>query len=56
MWPRTFAQQIVKLPDRTQRNAALREVPQHLQAIVKRHCLNTWNHPSRRPAREPKTA
>ncbi|QXI30492.1 MULTISPECIES: hypothetical protein [Pseudomonas] len=47
-WPREYARQIVALPTREQRNAALLDVPEHLRELTKRHCLNYWNHPKRK--------
>ena len=48
-WPREYARQIVAMPTREERNAALLEVPEHLRELTKRHCLNAWNHPARHP-------
>ncbi|NNB33739.1 hypothetical protein [Pseudomonas fragi] len=40
------------MPTREERNAALLEVPEHLRELTKRHCLNAWNHPTRRPTKK----
>lgn len=47
MRPRQYARQILELRTREERNAALLEVPAHLQDLVRKHCEITWNHPSR---------
>ncbi|PNQ89229.1 hypothetical protein CCU68_28245 [Pseudomonas gingeri NCPPB 3146 = LMG 5327] len=47
-WPREYARQIVALPTREQRNAALLDVPEHLRELTKKHCLLYWNHPKRK--------
>jgi hypothetical protein len=44
--PRQYARQIIAKGTRAERNAALGEVPEHLRALTKRHCLNAWNHPA----------
>ena len=45
--PREYARQIVAMPTREERNAALLEVPEHFRELTKRHCLNAWNNPAR---------
>lgn len=50
--PRQYARQIIAKRTRTERNAALQEVPEHLRALTKRHCLNTWGHPAHAPKQE----
>lgn len=55
MRPREYAAQILQLRTREERNAALREVPEHLQDLVRKHCEITWNHPSRHKLRESQT-
>lgn len=44
--PRQYARQIIAKRTRAERNAALQEVPEHLRALTKRHCLNSWGHPA----------
>jgi len=51
MRPREYAQQILQLPTREARAAALADVPQEWQELVKRHLLIAWNHPSREKRR-----
>lgn len=55
MRPREYAAQILQLRTREERNAALREAPEHLQGLVRKHCEITWNHPSRHKLRESQT-
>lgn len=52
MRPRQYARQILELRTREERNAALLEVPTHLQDLVRKHCDITWNHPSRHKLKE----
>lgn len=44
--PRQYARQIIAKRTRAERNAALQEVPEHLRALTKRHCLISWGHPA----------
>ena len=54
--PRQYARQIIAKGTRAERNAALLEVPEHLRALTKRHCLNAWGHPAYAPKQEAKPA
>ncbi|WP_079201141.1 hypothetical protein [Pseudomonas sp. CC6-YY-74] len=54
--PRHYARQIIAKGTLAERNAALQEVPEHLRALTKRHCLNTWGHPAYAPKQEAKPA
>lgn len=40
--PRDWAAEIVELPTKEERRAALQRVPEHLQGMVKTHVQNTW--------------
>lgn len=55
MRPRQYAAQILQLKTREERNAALLQVPKEWQALVRKHCEVTWNHPSRHKLRESQT-
>ena len=55
MRPREYANQIMQLKTRAERNAALQQVPKELQDLVRKHCEITWNHPSRHKLRESQT-
>lgn len=44
--PRQYARQIIAKRTRVERNTALQEVPEHLRALTKRHCINSWEHPA----------
>lgn len=52
MRPREYANQILQLKTRAERNAALQQVPEKWQDLVRKHCEITWNHPSRHKLRE----
>ena len=40
--PRHYAEQILELQTREERNRALQQVPEHLQGIVRRHVENAF--------------
>ncbi len=42
--PRQYAAEIAQLKTRELRNRALEAVPAHLQALVKTHVINRFNH------------
>lgn len=55
MRPREYANQIMQLKTRAERNDALQQVPKELRDLVRKHCEITWNHPSRHKLRESPT-
>ncbi|WP_339079653.1 hypothetical protein [Pseudomonas sp. TMP9] len=46
-WPRQFARQIVAMPTKEARRAALAEVPEDLRDLVRTHVEDAWNKPKR---------
>ncbi len=48
MRPRDHAWQILQLPTRAERAAALEQVPQEWRELVKTHLRIAWNHPGRK--------
>lgn len=40
--PRDYAEEIIHLPTKEERQTALKEIPEHLQKIVKIHVANAF--------------
>lgn len=45
VWPRQYARQILAMPTKEERKAALADVPEHLRELVRTHVEIAWNHP-----------
>jgi len=39
-WPRTYAAEIMAVPDKEKRKEMFQQVPEHLRGLVWDHCVN----------------
>lgn len=46
-WPRQYASQILAMKNKEERQAALSRVPEHLQALTRKHVEIAWDQQQR---------
>ena len=45
MWPRQYADKILALQTKEERQAALADVPSEYRELVRTHVMTAWHHP-----------